>query len=425
MGWSFDRLWVLDCWGWATRELGEAAGAQAFLENALLQGFVRTAWASLLLEVWVGRSLEFTGLMLLVVSFFAFRLIRGCHPINIWLKVLRIQSLWCFIIFIRTITSNHGLHRTILSKGISTGNGVWHNQRFYLAWVLFHRGVSKRCFLYLFVSLFDDIYVNTGEPCHTDLFRAQALISVHSSGGADCARSTGSSWGMFYLFILLTYSSMETCFLPWAFFHEVVSLVQLIYRLLMEFVFLALAFVIITNGFLLQIRLEARREDGAWSFFGSVLLFLWCFMYDFNFLCARSGNVVSILSDLKLLGLVIRFAILRISQRFKIRWDNYIMLQSILSLWLCWSYTVVLVFAEGTSTELRIIAIWFHHIDVLLERAALRVLWLWMIIQHAIRMKSIYLLHLSQICCQKRWFTFYPEVNFVNLCRISSSRSES
>lgn len=39
-------------------------------------------------------------------------------------------------------------------------------------------------------------------------------------------------------------------------------------------------------------------------------------------------------------------------------------------------------------------------------------------------MESICLLHLSEICRQKRWFAFYSEINFVNLCRISTSRSE-
>lgn len=170
---SFNRFWVFDCWSWVTGELRVAAGAQAFLETALLQDFVWTCWASLLLEVWVGRSLGLTGLMLLLVAkLFGFSLIRGHRAINIWLWALRIQPLRCFVIFIRTITSNNGLHRTIFSKCISASNRVRHNQRLDLTCILFHRRFSKRCFLNLFISLFNHLNMNICQPCYAHLFGA-------------------------------------------------------------------------------------------------------------------------------------------------------------------------------------------------------------------------------------------------------------
>ena len=41
-------------------------------------------------------------------------------------------------------------------------------------------------------------------------------------------------------------------------------------------------------------------------------------MYDFDFLCAWSGNVAFVLGDFQPFGLVVRFAVLTISQRFEI-----------------------------------------------------------------------------------------------------------
>ena len=89
-------------------------------------------------------------------------------------------------------------------------------------------------------------------------------------------------------------------------------------RLLVDLMLLTLGFIVFGRSFLFQIGLETRRQDGARKFFGSDLLSLWCFMYDFDFLCAGSGSVAFVLGGFQPFGLVVRFAVLTISQRFEI-----------------------------------------------------------------------------------------------------------